>query len=153
LPFLSPGEKAIIVTGRSPKGVSFRLNICTGYFSQFQNFTPSLPKQCPLQRDEDYPTGPNGVTDICIDYLESIGRCETNVGSLPLLLASDPVCQEYISLNVHYGGCVNIHKNDSDFYKSEWRIFLGRGNALWKDRRETILLVDEEGKTVDSMSY
>ena len=30
--FLNPGEKAVIVTGRSPKGVSFRLNTCTGYF-------------------------------------------------------------------------------------------------------------------------
>lgn len=148
--FLRPGEEAVIATGRSPIGTSFKLNTCTGYFEQFQDFTPFLPRECPLQRDEDAPVG---VTDACLDFLETIPRCETYVKALPLSLSGDPLCQEHISGSVHYNGCVELHKDDSNFYKPYWRIYLGRDQELWKEKRETILLLDENGKRVDSLSY
>ncbi|OYV26540.1 MAG: hypothetical protein B7W98_03070, partial [Parcubacteria group bacterium 20-58-5] len=37
---LMPGESAMLISGRSPIGGSFRENKCIGYFSQFQKFTP-----------------------------------------------------------------------------------------------------------------
>jgi len=151
--FLSPGERAFIITGRSPKGVSFRLNTCTGYFEQFQDFTPALPKECPRPIDEDLPIGPNGLNDQCIDYIETLPRCTAHVKGLPSFLADNPVCQEYIGEFINYSGCIKIHKNDSDFYKPKWRIFLGRNQELWKQKRETILLLDDKGKVVDSVSY
>lgn len=148
--FLKPSETALIATGRSPIGTSFKLNMCTGYFEQFQDFTPFISKECPYAKDEDLPTN---MTDTCIDFIEKIPRCETYIKAFPLSFASDPACQEYIASNIHYNGCVGLHKNDVEFYKPEWRIFLGREQELWKEKRETILLLDNNGKLVDSVTY
>lgn len=144
---LKPGEKAIIVTGISPLGTSFRLNKCTGYFEQFQDFTPPLPRECPLAEDEDLP---NNLKDACLDFVERIGRCEV-VESIPPSM--DQTCQNYVSDKISYKYCINIHKNDADFYKPEWRIYLGRKEELWKRSREVITLTDQTGKIIDSRSY
>jgi len=40
--FFGIGEHAIVTTGASPVGVSFRENVCTGYLQRFQEFTPPL---------------------------------------------------------------------------------------------------------------
>ena len=144
---LKPGEKAIIVTGLSSLGTSFKLNKCAGYFEQFQDFTPRLPRECPLAEDEDLP---NNLKDACLDFIERIGRCEV-VESIPP--AMDQTCQNYVSTKISYKSCVEAHKNDTDFYKPEWRIYLGRGEELWKRSREVIVLTDQNGKIVDSKSY
>jgi len=151
--FLRPGERAFIVTGRSPLGVSFRLNTCTGYFEQFQDFEPRLPKDCPRPEDEDFPAGPNGLTDACVEYIEGLPRCQAHVQAIPSAFVNDPICQEYITKEITYNECVTVHKDDPDFYKSEWRIFLRRDQELWKEKRETILLLDDKKKTVSSISY
>ena len=149
--FLNPGDRAIITTGDSPKGVSFRLNTCTGYFEQFQDFTPMLPQQCPRPSDEKLPLGPNSLEDVCVKYIEQIPACVAHIQALPIGLSDG--CNEYINKNIHYNGCLGLHKNDSDFYKPEWRIFLKRSEKLWKSERETIKLLDADGKTIDSLSY
>ena len=46
--YLKPGEKAIIITGKSPLGTSFKLNKCAGYFEQFHEFAPELNIDCPF---------------------------------------------------------------------------------------------------------
>ena len=74
--FLNPGDRAVIVTGRSPFGVSFRLNTCTGYLEQFQDYTPRLPLECPRAIDENFSTGIGGLNDECLDFLESIRKCQ-----------------------------------------------------------------------------
>ena len=145
--FLQKGETAVIVTGESPIGTSFRLNKCTGYFSQFQIFYPSLPRDCPQPGDENLPLNLN---DQCLDYLDRIPRCEMKI-SIPPGLSN--ACQTYINDKINYKTCVEIHKNDSDFYQSEWRIYLGRREALWKKERETIILQDENKKIIDWVSY
>lgn len=147
---LFPGGKAYVVTGSSPKGYSFRLNTCTGYFEEFQDFTPKLPFQCPYPKNENLPTG---LTDACRDYLSGLKRCSAHVAPLPASFTNDPLCQEYVSENINYNACVDTHKSEADFYETEWRIFLGRSEELWKESRETILLLDETGKVVDSVSY
>ena len=145
--FLNKGGRAIIVTGESPIGTNFRVNKCTGYFAQFQTFYPSLPKECPKPSDENLPSNLN---DKCLDYLEKLPRCTMQI-SIPPGLSS--ACQTYISEKINYKTCVEIHKNDSDFYKSEWRIYLGRKEELWKNKRETITLRDPNKKTIDLVSY
>jgi len=149
--FLSPGDKAIIVTGRSPMGYSFRLNICTGYFAQFQTYTPSLPRQCPTPRDEvDRYLG--RVTDACYDYLGGISTCTMPLQNIPLAYV-DSECRNFATEKLNYKTCAETHKNDPTFYKKEWRIFLGRSEKLWKARRETIKLYDLNGKTVSTLTY
>lgn len=145
--FLKPGEKVIIVAGESPIGTNFRLNKCTGYFEQFQDFYPSLPKDCPEPKNEDLPSNLN---DQCLNYLERLPRCEMQI-SIPPGLSFN--CQTYINDKINYKTCVELYKNDSDFYKPEWRIYLGRKEQLWKTERETIILKDENGKIIDWKSY
>jgi len=145
--FLKPGERAIVVAGESPIGTNFRLNKCTGYFEQFQDFEPSLPKDCPEPEDENLPSNLN---DQCLDYLERLPRCEMLISIPPGLSIA---CQNYINDKINYKTCVEVHKDDADFYKSEWRVYLGRKEQLWKKERETIILEDENGRIIDWKSY
>lgn len=148
--FLEPGGKAIITTGQSPIGYSFKVNKCTGYLEQFQNFNPSLSKDCLYPRDENVPSGPGGLDDNCLDYIDKLPRCEI-VKTIPAYLSSQ--CQEYVSTKINYKSCVDTHRDDADFYKNEWRIFLSRSDELWKQKRETIELLDKSGGLIKEISY
>lgn len=152
----NPGAKILITTGRSPIGVSFRLNKCTGYLTQFQKFYPTLPRQCPKPADEipsEYIPGgnPNAFNDQCLDFIYKMGACRINTKSLPIDMQSQ--CQEFVTREINYNACVSAHSNETDFYSNEWRVYLSRDSELWKSRRETIELVDPDGNTVDSISY
>ena len=152
---LESGDRAIVVTGRSPVGVSFLVNKCSGYFEQFQNFTPSLYTLCPRPADELNDFGPRNLPDVCIDYLERTQNCQM-ILSPPTDLP--PVCNSFITENINYNSCVQNHKGDDDFYGypgngREWRIFLNRDQELWKQKREIIELIDKSGVVVDSFSY
>jgi len=151
--YLKPGEKAVIVTGESPLGTSFKLNKCAGYFEQFHEFTPELDTECPLLRDEEPPA--NLINnDQCLDYTDRMSSCQTVV-SIPykysLKLSSS--CQDYVTQNANYKTCLEKHKDDSDFYLPEWRVYLDRSEELWKKKRETITLYDGKNNIIDSKSY
>jgi len=148
--FLDPGGKAIVTTGQSPIGYSFRVNKCTGYLEQFQDFNPSLLKECLYPRDENVPSGLGGLDDVCLDYIDRLPKCEI-VKSMPAYLPSQ--CQEYVSTKINYKSCVDTHRYEPDFYKNEWRIFLGRSDELWKEKRETIQLLDKNGVLIKGVSY
>lgn len=151
---LSPGEKIIITTGRSPIGVSFRINICSGYFEQFQNFYPSLKTECPDPYgdiDEKYLSGPNVYNDACLDFIDRLRRCNVYTGQLPLDMQSQ--CQDFVTKKVNYNSCIDTHKNDESFYRNEWRVYLSRDAELWKSKREVIELLDGFGKTVGTVTY
>lgn len=147
---LEPGGKAIIVTGQSPVGTGFRLNTCTGYFNQFQEFNPRLPQECPEISEENLPGIPLNFYDNCIDYLRSTSRCIMPL-SVPPSVGND--CVLYISEKANYVGCVTDHKNEPDFYKKEWRLYLGRDKELWANQRDTIILRDDSGRIIDRISY
>ena len=49
---LNPGDRAVIVSGRSPVGVSFKENICSGYLERRQDFYPALSQSCPRPSDD-----------------------------------------------------------------------------------------------------
>lgn len=149
---LQPGEKAVILTGRSPVGYSFRVNKCSGYLAQFQTFSPNLRSQCPLARDADIPLNPQNFNDVCRDYIGRIGTCKIPTETFPV--SGGSTCQEFIIKHFHYNGCVDDHVFDSDFYSpKEWRIYLNRDNEIWKTKREIIKLLDLAGNTVDISSY
>ncbi len=145
------GDKVIIASGRSPIGNSFLINKCTGYFSQFQTFIPSLSQLCPVLKDEPTPPAPNALNDRCLDYIKSWPTCKTQVNSLPQYLSHE--CQVFISEEANYNKCVSHHQPDEDFFSKEWRVFLNRSEPLWKSQREIIQLLDSNGKVVDEVSY
>ena len=151
--YLKPGEKAVIVTGKSSLGTSFKMNKCVGYFEQFHEFTPELDTECPLLRDDEPPA--NLINnDQCLDYIDRVSSCQTVI-SIPykysFKLSSS--CQDYVTQNANYKTCLEKHKDDSDFYLPEWRIYLERSEELWKKKRETITLYDDKNNIIDSKSY
>lgn len=148
--YLPPGGVAYVITGRSPVGYSLRLNRCTGFFEQFQDFTPALPIECPLPSDEPLPPPPNNFDDTCLDFLEDIGSCRIVPNPSVRISLS---CQDHVRSNVNYPRCVELHKNEPDFYKNNWRIYLMRDERLWKNRREVIKLLDQNGKEIDAITY
>lgn len=148
---LSPGGAAYIVTGYSGNGMSFQLNSCTGYFTQAKNFSPAIPRSCPRPIHDPLPLPPNQLSERCYDFLASLPSC--TVPSIPLRLAEDGSCQAHIVRNINYNGCVSLHKNDQNFYRNDWRIYLGRNGVLWRERRELIELLDEKGRLIDSYNY
>jgi len=149
---LNPGERAIITTGRSPVGYSFKTNKCSGYLSQFQNFSPSIRSRCPAPEDTEIPFDPYTFNDVCRDYINQIDTCRLPAKTFPI--GGGSVCNDFVIKHFHYNGCVEDYLRDSDFYSSsEWRIYLKRDNEIWKERREIIKLLDSAGNTVDISSY
>lgn len=150
--YLKAGEKAYVVTGKGNMNeISFQVNKCSGYHSQFFSFTPSLKQQCPYLEDEpnNIPTTP--VNDSCFDFIENLPRCRIQTKPLPSEFTFE--CRNFILEKMTYASCVSVHKNDPDFYSKEWRLFLGRTESLWKKSREAVVLLDNEGKTVDTVEF
>lgn len=160
---LPPGGRVIVVTGTSPIGTSFRINKCIGYFEEFQDFTPSLSRSCPqpeaeFRRYADVPTtsvnSESDAYDLCLAFVEGLSQCTMYHPRLrdegPELHSS---CVRFLETYLNYPGCVAAHQHDADFYQNEWRVYLGERRELWRDRRETILLLDAQGRTVDTYTY
>jgi hypothetical protein len=150
---LAPGESVVISTGLSPIGASFKINKCSGYHEQFQDFYPKLSKKCPYPNDEfDEIVSSIPATDlVCEDFVDDISRCEMELSAFPAGTSNQ--CSEFVSDTLNYTGCVNSHKNDLDFFDDEWRVFLGRNSELWREKRETIRLIDNSGNVVDTYTY
>ena len=149
---LAPGEKASIVSGRSPIGTSFRENKCTGHLQTFQKFSPSLPENCPVPLDElSTYYGPYYIRDAtCVEYVKKVPRCETVLFPPSELSAA---CKGFIRQHLNYNGCVADHRTDADFNGRTWHIYLGLNDHLWRARYEIVKLFDLNRKTVDAFSY
>jgi hypothetical protein len=146
---LEPRDEATVITGKSPIGTSFRLNLCTGYFNQYQTFIPSLPQDCPA------PSQTPGLNDLaedsCISLIEGQSRCRvpTNLSNY----LSD-ACSGFITQHLNYSGCVNDYKNDKDFYSAhKWYVYLGRDNEFWRDTRGKVMLYDRLGNLAAETTY
>lgn len=149
---VTPGKRALIISGSSPIGASFRENKCIGYFSSFQQFYPSLPQNCPSPSDElSTYYGAGYIRDVaCIEQVNKLQRCQ--------VMLSPPVgatgaCQNFMIQYLNYNGCVGAHQNDADFKGDAWRVYLNRTAPLWRAKYEIVKLLDADGKTVDAFSY
>lgn len=143
-----------VVSGHSPIGASLRLNSCTGYLSQFQTFEPRLPTECPLPVAELQDAAARASytpTPTCYAAASTVRQCTILTGSLPGDI--DPTCYAILTNDLTYNGCVGLHQNDVDFYKNEWRVYLGQDTELWGQKGERIRLVDEAGRVIDAVSY
>ncbi len=149
---LSPGEHAFIISGQSPIGASFQENKCIGYFSDFQQFQPSLPQNCPTPSSELRSFyGATYIRDAaCIDYVNTLHRCQVML-TPPTTVSG--TCQNFLVTYLNYNGCVDAHRNDADFMGDTWHVYLGRTNSMWRTRYEIVKLVDAQGKLVDAFSY
>lgn len=151
--YLDPGAEAIVTTGPSPVGVSFRENICSGYLGQFQSFVPSLPQQCPAPSEELPSTLENLRTygEQCIDFVRNLPRCSFYLDELPGSLS--PACELFVKNALTYQGCVDAHRWRPSFIVGDWRIYLNQSRELWQNSRDVIRLLDAQGRTVDVWTY
>jgi len=167
---LKSKEKAIVVTGSfffkgAIKVNSFQVNKCSGYIEKLDdyNFVPGLSTSCPSPTKE---IGVKNLEEKCYRFVRGIGSCHTpefedrvKVGDEYKRNLVDGVdglssqCQAFLKSHYSYDSCVALHGSDADFYKPEWRIFLGRPFELWAKDREVITLYDNEGRVVDEISY
>lgn len=149
---LTPGQRALVISGQSPIGASFRENKCIGYFSTFQKFSPSLPQNCPAPANELTSFYGSGyIRDAaCIDYVNTVSRCQSVLTPPP---GASSACQSFLVTYLNYNGCVATHQKDADFSGDTWRIYLGRSNSMWRTAHEVVKLLDTKGKTVDAFSY
>lgn len=156
--FIAPGERAIVTSG-SPVGIntSFVLNSCTGYLEERRNFTPSLPRQCPLLEDENLSAFGLAFNDFdeeeeyddCMDAIERVGSCQISSGDHELVSQ----CRRFIRDYANYEGCFELHADDRDFIKDEWRIYLGAGEELWRKEREAVAVYDNNNLVVGVIEY
>ena len=145
---VSGNDILIVSTGHSPVGYSFRLNSCTGYFEQFQDFVPPIITQCP---NASYDPSFQALENDCKMFAYTIPQCTTNVKPFPSGISAG--CKSFIISKASYNGCVATNKNNADFNKPEWRIFLNRDSELWNNTKDTVTLLDDRGDVVDSYSY
>lgn len=148
---LNPGDSAIVSSGISPVGVSFRENSCAGYLSQFQGFNPPLQARC-ISASEAIPDSPEmraTYGDSCLDYLMTLPSC-----TFPRTLPSDlsPACASAITNALSYNSCVRTHRNDRSFTGTQWRLYLAAPRPLWREH-DVVRLLDPSGRIVDVLSY
>lgn len=150
---LEPGETAIVVTGESPLGVSFHENRCIGYLGEQQDFIPSLPYSCPSPRDEmERYTNVGLDDDACYDFVNRLSQCRTvDDDEIPSDVGN--ACRIFLQNDLTYRGCLENHQGEPFFNEGRWRIYLDRVDELWRDKREIILLIDANGRTVDVLEY
>jgi len=151
---LTPGSTAYVVSGPSPVGVSFRENKCTGYLAELQTFVPQLNTTCTLASD-DLSLNAQNISqygDACLDYAKSLPQCHfPGLDQKPAGISD--ACANFLLNRFSYNGCVYAHKNDSDFYQPNWRVYLGSGVQLWRDTHDVVRLLDNQGRTVDVLTY
>lgn len=136
-------DTLIITSGRSPLGTSFRVNKCSGYLGQFQNFVPPLTLSCPLPKTE--------ISAACAPQANTLTACRSLVDAAPLLKSgATPACVNEVQTKLTYGGCVALHKNDPEFATHEWRIFLGSNALLW-NKSSSLSLINRSGQKLVSL--
>ncbi len=145
---LAPGGEAIVTTGTSPVGTSFRVNECSGYLEQLQRYTPPLQTQCPSPSGAQTQASQYGQA--CANYVSSLPFC-TFPQTTPSGISAQ--CAAYVQTNFSYNGCVGMHQNDANFASSNWRIYLDVARKLWGNTSDTIRLLDSQGEVVAVTSY
>ena len=152
--FLEPGERAFLLTSESPIGVSFLENDCTGYLAEFQDFRPTLTRNCPRVIDEmERYSGVDLDNDSCYDFVERIRRCEITDEDEVRDADLSGACRNFIIHELDYNACVERHRFDPFFDEGDWYVYLERDEELWRKEREIIRLIDENDRTIAVIEY
>lgn len=152
--WLEPGERAYIITGDSPIGVSFHENMCTGYLANHQDFVPSLSRYCPrpeyvMERFANIKLD----DDECWEFIEDLRTCEIPTEEDVEEADVSRNCERLLEREFGYNACVDNLRYDPFFDEGDWYIYLDRSRDLWRVEREIIKLTDADRKTVDVIEY
>jgi len=150
---LAPGASVILTSGTSPVGVSFRQNICSGYLGDLQTFTPYISTaSCPSPSDA-LPETPDNLRTYgsnCLDYVRNLSSCRFPQ-DIPSTLSG--ACKALVANTFSYNGCVRLYGDTPSFTLNSWRLFLNSPIELWDNAHDIIRLLDEQGRTVDAVTY
>jgi len=150
---LAPGASAIIASGVSPVGISFRENICSGYLGKLQSFHPGLGlASCPRPSDALPETAENlrAYGSNCLDYVRDLSPCEFPQG-VPATLSL--ACHAFVLDTFSYNGCVRMYRDKPSFPRNSWHLYLNSQYDLWDNAHDIIRLLDAQGRTVDAVTY
>lgn len=143
---ISENTTITISSGKSPVGVSFRENICSGFLNQYQTFTPPLPENCPsalsIMRN-------SGITlsSSCEEYLKTMPNC-TITETFPESVSDD--CRKLVKESINYNQCVLVTKNSTSFQLNSYRVYLNRESEFFQNTQDLIKMIDQSGKVVES---
>ncbi len=147
---LLPGDRLAVISGRSPLGVSFRENVCSGYLEQFQDFSPPILLSCPNPSIDM--AGKNlSVEPACVAFIAGMNTCETPLTGFPGDISQE--CFLFAQTDLTYNGCVSLHQNDLFFFKDLWRFYARENEEVWNNKGGVIRLYDADKKLVDSLLY
>lgn len=142
---LKSGGRAIITVGRQARMMDFRENLCTGYFSEMSNFTPSLSYSCPRPDTK----GLLFLSDRCLRVIESTPTCRL-ADSQQIFESS---CSEFVNQNLNYNGCVRNYQTRSDFFSGQWLVWMQRKEEFFRNTHDKVILKDPQGRIVGEYSY
>jgi len=142
---LRPGDQALIALGKQERQINFRENLCTGYFDETSQFSPSLAYMCPQPDPRKFPE----LSDRCIQRLDSVSSCRM----LKTDQFTDSACAAFAEAHYTYVGCVRDHRDRPDFYAKRWLVWMQRDTEFFRNVVEKVILRDTEGKMVDERSY
>ncbi len=154
--YLRPGERAIIATRRSPVGLSFHVNRCSGFLEDTQDFQPPLRTRCIVPTELLPATVENIRTygDECVTFTHNLRSCTYVTADTRGVDTLSQACRDRIQPRLTQNYCTSIHASDADFYAPrEWRIFLNQDAPLWREDYEVVRLLDEEHRTIDVINY
>lgn len=147
---LRPNEYAVFYSTQSANVRNFRLNKCIGFIGNTYSFSPALPKNCPLPYEKSELAT---LTGECQNFIRSLSKCKipTANDKNRFSNASNGLCREILD-RFNYGYCYEKHKNDTDFFSREWRVWLGIPMPFDKSH-DRLLLFDNAGLLVDEYIY
>ncbi|MFA6364958.1 MAG: hypothetical protein WCW78_01010 [Candidatus Paceibacterota bacterium] len=147
---LGSGQSVTMYSWRKDSGVpNIRLNKCTGFLNDLYAFSPSLPNECPRVESARMAV----FTGQCQNFLRSLSSCriptanEINQFTGPL----DGECRTIIDQQ-NYGSCYRVHRNETDFFSREWRVWLNEF-MFFDTLHDRLILLDKEGRVVNEYIY
>jgi len=143
---LRRGESATIYTNSSPLSANFMLNSCTGYLANSYPFNPPLPVSCQRPSKSEIET----FTGTCQEYILRLNSCAPGDPNAAAT-AGDSSCRSYVASTLNYEGCVKRSQSSANFFTKEWRIW--EGKSFLDPLHDRVLLLDQNGKLVDSYTY
>jgi len=144
------GDTVYLSAEKSPFGkkVSFKPNICMGYLKQYYTFPLSVPSSCPdkpTERELRY------FRVECQDFILhdiNFSSCTVPSHANNAAVATDSECLSYIENHFNYRACSILHKNDSDYLKNTWHVYME--TDFTRDRHDTLKLLDKDRRIVDT---
>lgn len=152
---LNPGQRAFLVTGRSPVRTAFQENMCIGYALKGKTLYPGVTNACPKAMDLMERYGEIDLDDDrCYAFVRTVKSCEIIDPDDDRLDTITDDCRDFALKYLSYDSCVEQFGNRTDFYfPNDWYVYFDRTAEQWRKQREILRLLDEHNRVVAVIEY